>query len=289
MRVEAMKNSIIDRSLIRQYLLGKLDEQTEMEDQLSKAILSNDEMMAMVDSVEDEIIEEYLDGSLDSVDRDAVDRYFLRPPERKEKVRFSQLLRYHFDTKPSRQFQTKQDHPVRPPVAWVSHFRTYGQLASLALVIISALIYVTVLHRSQVRLERELAQERERSSKLVQQAELSQPPIVALTLVADRSRGAETQIPQVEIKSSTRRIIVEIALQGGASSSYDVRLETKEGQGPLWSARLGPVISPAGDARLVFDVPTLGIESDVYSFVVSSASPGTREQRHYDFQVKLVM
>ena len=48
--------------------------------------------------------------------------------------------------------------------------------------------------------------------------------MVPLTLVADRSRGAEAPIPQVDIKSSTQRIIVEIALQGVASGPYDVRL-----------------------------------------------------------------
>jgi hypothetical protein len=34
-------------------------------------------------------------------------------------------------------------------------------------------------------------------------------------------------------------------------------------------------------------VPTQGIESDVYSFVISLASPEAGEHRHYDFQVKL--
>lgn len=284
-----MKNSITDRKLIRQYLLGKLDEQQEMEDQLSDVILFNDEMMAMVDSVEDEIIEDYLDGSLDSRDRDAVEKYFLRPPERKEKLRFCRLLRHHFDTKPSRHFEAEHQNSVRPPVAWLSHFRTYGQLAALAVVIIAASVYITHLRRTQLRLEAEIAQGRERSSNLVRQAELSEPQIVSLTLVAGRSRGAETQIPQVQIESSTRRIIVEIALQGSVSSSYDVHLETRDGKGPLWSARVGPVISPAGDARLLFDLPTLGIESNVYSFVVSSGSPGSAGPRHYDFRVKLAM
>lgn len=284
-----MKNSITDRELIRQYLLGKVDDQQEMENQLSEAILFNEEMMATVDSVEDEIIDDYLDGSLDSRDRDAVEKYFLRPRERKEKLRFCRLLRHHFDTKPSRHFEAEHQNSVRPPVAWLSHFRTYGQLAALALTIIAFSVYVTHLRRTQLRLEAEIAHGRERSSNLVQQAELSEPQIVPLTLVADRSRGAETQIPHVQIESSTRRIIVEIALQGSVSSSYDVHLETRDGKGPLWSARVGPVISPAGDARLIFDVPTQAIESDIYSFVVSSGSLGTGELRHYDFQVKLSM
>jgi hypothetical protein len=275
---------VADRKLVRQYLLGRLDDQTELEDDLSDSIVLNDEMTDIVDSVEDEIIEEYLEGSLSSADREAVEKYFLQPPHRKEKLRSAQLLRHYFEMKPSR---FSGANFVRPPAPWVAQFRTYGGLAALVLVIISTLVYVSSVRRGQTRLERELAQERARSSSLVKQAELLLPTVVPLTLVADRSRAAETQIPLVEIKSSTQRIIVEIALQGAASSPYDVRLETKRGEGPLWSARLLPLFSTTGDARLVFDVPARGIESDVYSFVVSSASQSTGGLRHYDFQVKL--
>jgi len=278
---------VADRKLVRQYLLGRLDDQTELEDDLSDSIVLNDEMTDIVDSVEDEIIEEYLEGSLSSADREAVEKYFLQPPHRKEKLRSAQLLRHYFEMKPSRFSGTRPHNFVRPPAPWVAQFRTYGGLAALVLVIISTLMYVNSVRRGQTRLERELAQERARSSSLVKQAELLPPTVVPLTLVADRSRGAETQIPQVEIKSSTQRIIVEIALPGAASSPYDVRLETKRGEGPLWSASLLPLFSTTGDARLVFDVPARGIESDVYSFVVSSASQSTAGLRHYDFQVKL--
>jgi hypothetical protein len=210
----------------------------------------------------------------------------LQPPERQEKLRFARLLRHHFDTKPARHFDTQQGNLFRSPVGRFAYLRTYGQFAALILVIVSSLVYVTGARRSHARLEGELALERERSVSLEKQKELLQPPMVPLTLVADRSRGAGDQIPQVEIKPSTRRIIVEIALQRGASTPHDVHLETKAGKGPLWSARLLPLISPTGDARLVFDLPTKGIESDVYSFVVSSAS-ATAGLRHYDFQAKL--
>ena len=278
-----MKN-ITDRNLLRQYLLGRLDEHADLEDNLSDGILFNDEMTDIVDSVEDEIIEEYMEGSLNSVDREAVDKYFLQPPERQEKLRFAKLLQHHFETKSSRYSGTKHENFVRPPVSWLSHFRTYGQFAALVLLVFAILIYVNGVRRSQARLESELVQERERSSNLAKEAELLQPPMVPLTLVADRSRAAEMPIPQVEIKSSTRRIIVEIALQSGYSGPYDVHLETKGGKGPLWSARLSRLISSSGDARLLFDLPSQGIESDVYSLVVSSPDGALR---HYDFQVKL--
>jgi hypothetical protein len=278
-------SKIADRNMIREYLLGRLDEQPELESNLSDGILLNDDMTDIVDSIEDEIIEEYLEGSLNSADRDAAEKYFLQPPQRKEKLRSAQLLKHYFEMKPSRYIATEREKFVIPPAPLVSHFRTYGAFAALALITISSLIYVSRVNRSHARLENELAQERARSSNLVKQAELLQPSMIPLTLVADRSRGAETLIPQVQIKSSTQRIIVEIALQSAASVPYDVRLETKKGERSLWSARLLPLISSSGDARLVFDVPMRDIQPGFYSFVVSSASP-PNNLRHYDFVAK---
>lgn len=280
-----MKNVITDRSLIRQYLLGRLDEQTELEDTVSESILLNDEMVEVIDAIEEEIIEEYLDGSLDSGDRNAVDKYFLQPPERKEKLRFARLLRTYCDKKPGHYFRANRHH-LMMPLATRAHVKTYAGFAVLLLISISSLIYVVGVRRTEMRLRYELALERDRVTSIDKQAELVQPTMIPLTLVADRSRGANVKIPHVEIKSSTQRIIVDIALQDGASGSYDVRLEPKGGKGPFWSTRLLPLMSPTGDARLVFDLPTRGIESTVYSFVVSSATPGLARPRHYDFEVK---
>src|SRR5215510_13627422 len=92
-----MNRNLPDRSLIREYLLGRLDTKEELEHQLSQDIVFNDEVAEMVESIEEEIIEDFLDGTLDSADKDAVDRYFLRPRERQEKLRFARLLRQHFE------------------------------------------------------------------------------------------------------------------------------------------------------------------------------------------------
>jgi hypothetical protein len=277
-------NNITDRDAVRQYLLGRLDGQTELEANLSDGILFDDEMGEIVDSVEDEIIEDYLDGSLDSADRSAVDQYFLQPPQRKEKLRFAKLLRRHLGTIPLHYADMKRGDLVRPPAARPSRFRMYALVAALILISSSSLIYVIGVRGSYARLEAELRQEREQSASLLREAAPVASSMVSLTLVADRSRGAVNQIPHVEINSSTRRIIVDIALQAAAPGPYDVRLESKAGGGSIWSARLLPLISPTGDARLVFDMPAQGIKSGVYAFVVSGASPATGGLRHYDFR-----
>ena len=294
-----MKSNLPDRSLVRQYLLGRLDRNKELEDQLSNDILFNDELSEMVESIEDEIIDDCLDGTLDSADKDAVDGYFLRPPERKEKLRFARLLRHHFE-KPHDLAEARLDAPLsnrtnviqeridyRSAVPWQSHFRPYGQIVALILLSVGSLIYIFSVRKNQARLESLLAREREHSASLVTDAQLLQSPILALTLVSDRSRGDGTQIPYVQIKPSTKRIMVDIVLQGPSLGAYDVHLETNAENGPIWSARLLLLISDSGDARLVFDLPIQRLKSDVYSFVVSSAVPGSGRPKHYDFRVKL--
>lgn len=292
-----MKGSFPDRNVVRQYLLGRLDDQKAQEDELSEAILLNDDLSEMVEAIEDEIIEDYLDDTLDSTDKKAVNEYFLRSPARKEALQFARLLRHHFNTKTGDVVKTGAvtatavgqnvvygEADVRSAVARRSHFMLYGQFAVVIVLSISGLIYVSAVRKGQTRIEGELAQERKYSAALVKEMQVLQPPIVSLTLVSDRSRSASTQLAHVQIKPSTQRIIVDIALQDGSAGPYDVRLETKSGRGSAWSARLLPLVSASGDARLVFDVPAQGIESGIYSFVVSSSGPGGGALKYYDFQ-----
>ena len=290
-----MKSDVPDRALVREYLLGRLDDKKELEEQLSHEICVNDDLSEMVESIEEEIIEDFLDGSLDPADKDAVDGYFLRPPERKEKLRFVRLLRHRFEQRqdlvntPWETFdsanvpQARFDY--RPANLGRSHFRTYGELAALFLLTVVGLIYISGIRKNQAILEAQLAQERGQSATVAKEALVSQASMVALTLVSDRSRGDSTQIPNIEIKSPAQRIVVEIALPGRSPGPFNVTLEARGKNEPIWAARLLPLVSASGDARLVFDIPTQGVTSDVYSFVVSSSLPESGRPKHYDFRI----
>jgi anti-sigma factor RsiW len=290
-----MKSDVPDRALVREYLLGRLDDKKELEEQLSHEICVNDDLSEMVELIEDEIIDDFLDGTLDPADKDAVDGYFLRPPERKEKLRFARLLRHRFEQRQDLVNARKEtfdsaDVPqarldYRPANLGRSHFRTYGELAALFLLTVVGLIYVSGIRKNQAKLEGQLAQEREQSATVAKEAQVSQASMVALTLVSDRSRGDSTQIPNIEIKPSAERIVVEIALPGRSPGPFDVLLEERGKNQPIWTARLLPLVSASGDARLVFDIPVQGVASDVYSFVVSSSLPGSGRPKHYDFRI----
>jgi len=285
-----MMSGALNRETVRQYLLGRLDDQEELESRVTDDLVLNDDLSEMVDSVEDEIIEDYAEGTLDSADRKAVDEYFLRSPERREKLRFYRILQHHLEEQIEPQeivLPAGTDRiraAGRAPYRWGTHLLVFGQAAALLALCIVGWAYVSGVRKTQGLLQSELAQERARSASLSTEVSQLQPPIVTLTLVSDRSRGTGSQLPRLEIKPSTQRIVAEIALTAPAADSYDVRLEARRGMEPIWTAKLMPLLSSSGDARLVFDLPAKGMQPGVYSFVVSSVTGG---RRYYDFDVQL--
>jgi hypothetical protein len=274
-----MKNSLPEPTVIRQYLLGRFDDQDERESTLSEQILFNDDLAELVESVEDEIIEEYLDGALDPIDRKDVEGYFLRPPERKEKLRFARVLRRYFKTK-----QTDSVNPVVP--YWSTRLRPYWPHVALILLAIVALAYISRIRQREALLEAQVMQQRTPSADLAPSAAPVHAAVAVLTLDLGRPRGIETAIPHIEITRSTQRLIVEIVLPGNAPGPYDVRLESNETKGVIWSARLLPLVSPYG-ARLLFEVPEERIKSGIYFFSVSSADTLTTRPQSSDFQVSV--
>jgi len=293
-----MKESFPTDNTIRQYLLGRFDDQDALENSLGEQIFHDDELSEVVDSIEDEIVEEYLDGTLSAADRKAVEEYFLRPAQRKEKLRIARLLRDHFQSAVN--VRAEADRVILPePVVdrgggnalalhWRSHFRAYCECAALVLIALSSFIYIYSVRkgfrseidssrREQKRLEGELAQERHRSESLAEQLEQLQPPVVGLTFVGI-PRGPEAN--QVEIRPFTQRIRAEIDLQGASDRAYDVRLEDKARKA-IWSQT--GVIPSSGALRV--EIPVQGMTTGDYHLVISSQQ--AHSERSHWFHVRV--
>src|SRR5437899_4121420 len=115
-----METGLPEETNIREYLLGRLQQDTpELSERLEERLLADDDFSRTVDLVEDEIIEEYLEGTLDAADKQTVEQHFLRPPERQKKLRFARLLHHHLETME----RGVRQESAPPPVSWRSHFR----------------------------------------------------------------------------------------------------------------------------------------------------------------------
>lgn len=294
-----MKASQPDRGTIRQYLLGRVNDQEDLESNISETILMDDDFSALVESVEDEIVEEYVEGTLNPADRLAADNYFLAPAERKERLQFERLLRNCLEKRePSFSERRLESSPeknlgavsINNDAALVVQRKAYQRsfysaLAALFVVVASGLGYVSELRTKQLNLEHELTQQQNQVGRHAQEASLSSSSLLALTLVAERARGG-VDVPQLDIKGETQRIVVELALPDPASVSYEIALESQGGT-PVWKATLLPIVSASGDARLVFDVPGKLLAPGHYSFGVTTLSPTNSRHSYYDFDVKL--
>ncbi len=76
--------------LIRRYLLADVSE-----DELGKIetrLMTDDIFLQQINLVEDELIDQYLDGDLDSADQRRFEESFLCAPERQQKLRFAKAL-----------------------------------------------------------------------------------------------------------------------------------------------------------------------------------------------------
>jgi hypothetical protein len=79
--------------LIRRFLLSSLSE--EEREQIETRLMTDDQFFQQINLVEDELIEEYLDGELPDADRSRFENTFLCAPERQHKLRFTKALRAH--------------------------------------------------------------------------------------------------------------------------------------------------------------------------------------------------
>ena len=146
-------------------------------------------------------------------------------------------------------------------------------------------IYVSRLHNRQALLEADLTSERTRSEQLAQVVTDLQAPVVSLTLAQERVRSG-TGIRPIDIKPSTERISVEIALASHPKAlSYNVQLSAPQSTEPIWAASVLPLVSSAGDVRLKLELPARGLQAGIYTLVVSpgTATPGWHG--YYDFEV----
>ena len=88
------------QNFIRKYLLASLDDEVEMR-RIEEKILLDDDFVEQLSIAEEELIDDYLDGTLAETERQQFLRFFLISPENKEKLRLIQNLRKYAAKQPA--------------------------------------------------------------------------------------------------------------------------------------------------------------------------------------------
>jgi|SRR6267142_2526560 len=275
-----------DETAIREYLLGNIDPKSELAENLDERMLMDRDFSALADHIEEEIIQDYLEGDLGPSDRAAMERHFLRPPERQKKLRRAYLLNRHLAARGAEQEQFKRG-PVPPWRSRLALLTSYAGWAAALLLMIPA----SYLVNSQRALQSEVAQktrdlEREREhtasaeSKLhIALAGLPQP-VANLNFygqgVVRGNRSPSTQ----QIVTGPRTLHVELLLGGVTQPRCQTQMQSTA-EKMAWFSQTQA--SPSGRYFvLIFDVPVDGIAPGNYEFKVSRC---TSLEQHFSFQV----
>ncbi|CAN5314038.1 hypothetical protein BH10ACI1_BH10ACI1_19630 [soil metagenome] len=87
-----MNGTLKNKEAIREYLLCRISDDKKLSE-IEELLFSDDEFCAEVETVEDEIINEYVLEKLNSADRQAADEFFFANKERKWKLELTRRLR----------------------------------------------------------------------------------------------------------------------------------------------------------------------------------------------------
>jgi hypothetical protein len=273
---------VITDANIREYLLGRLDSESELVDNIDEQILTDPSFSLTVDVVEDEIIEEYLEGSLSSEDARAVERHFLRPSERQRKLEIARLLGRYFEAE-SRKAKAKQQAKM-PGVFNVSrwarlfpNFRTCTEIAAAMVFVVAIVSLVNQRRQLDVLVKRanqELAQERDRLAAANQQLQsalqATQPAIAMLNLVRPGVQRGIADLPEVKVNSATKTLHVEVALLSRAPGKYRVQL--RHAGMTAWYQDGVDVASVPGGAILKVDIPAVVLPQGPSELTVADSS-----------------
>lgn len=234
-----------DEITIRQYLLGQLAEQERR--QFEERLMTDNELFNQVMTAEEELAEEYADGSLASGERKQVERIFLSTPEGREQLNFNIALNKYISEE-STQKNAPQPLPAIAPaprrITFADIFRHQMPLVAMALaamMMLAALSAWFVIRSS--RLESQLDQLRADQSETqrqidalkkdrdnaVQESDRLQKDNQARqdenqALQEERARLAEQLASRVQPGSDTETGIVEseILLPGDPRGSGDI-------------------------------------------------------------------
>jgi len=282
---------MIDDLNIREYLLGRLDGDPELVEQIDEQSLSNPQFSIIVDVVEDEIIEEYIEGSLNADDARAVEKHFLRPPERQLRLRNARLLRHQLATASQLQETAEQSDPTSR-AAWIRvrklpHLRTYAEFAAAAVLIVAIVLLVYQRRELGVAVERtnqQLEDERQKEIALDQQAhprlQISAPPVAELHLFEVGLTRGNGQLPTVNIGHKSGALHIEVAIPSDANGQHSARNGKYQVQlnylgQTMWSRDNIESLPVSGGTVVRVDLPVETLPAGVCQLVVTQPDKST--------------
>lgn len=290
---------------LRSYLLGEASE--EEQTKINRRLLIDPEYFDALLEAEESLTDEYARGQVKGVEKEEFDRYFLKSSEHQEGLELARLLNRYFS-----EHGNKRSASII--AFWAPRWRTTmeASLTCVALALMAASLWllreVTNLRGQLTRLQgkysseeqhhealvQEMTQERQEVSKLTQQVAGLQSPLpssnsntisISLTPGMDRS---EAETHQVTIPASARRLRLQLKIQNGDYTSYQVQIETVEGQVVWRRENLESRSAQDGSGEVIrLVVPSAFLTRSDYLVMLSGKTPSGNLERAATYNLNI--
>jgi hypothetical protein len=273
-----MDDPLIDEEAIRSYLLGRIRAEDELSAQFDERMLGDPEFSLLMDAIEDDILEEYVEGALTAADVEALQSHFLLPPERQRKLHRIRLISKRLagaaekGTLPT-ESKARAGSPERGRVVAFPSVRTWAEIAA-GLALMSCTIYFWTQQHELRSAVKQSGQEPVQSK----QAQLGGPPtamqagVVTLNLfVPGLSRGDQA-LPEAHLTAGVATLHLSVALTAPPAGRISVQL--KQGDAVIWFRDGVETRAVTGGAVFVVDLPTAVVSEGPCRLMVSVPGEG---------------
>jgi anti-sigma-K factor RskA len=233
---------------IKNYLLGLLSDEARQE--IEQDILSNQEVLAEILMVEDDLTDEYVRGGLSPHQRTQFENHFLAPPARQENLRFARALNRYVTTHPSGQTFTD-----RTTGTWF--FRNQARLIPVAAAV--AVIVIAAAAALWFFIPRQTAPQ----------------TFATLTLsLTPNTRGEEAQLPRVKLPLGKDALKIFLKLpQSVTATRYRVQLVNTGGESKSLT------ISEQDAQSIAVEIPATQLRPGQYALNLIAVKADGTEQR----------
>ena len=274
-----MEGHLADQN-IRRYLLGELDEAEQQ--RLEESLLTDDEMFEELLIVEDELVDEYINGQLAGTERARFEQHFLSTPERVEKLRFARAFKKKINAATASE-SSQPGTPVEPDASswkqWLPTFLQRARYPVLSLSLAAALLLLVVggslwfIIRSQ------------RATEIAANRGPSSSNLFAVTLTPGAVRDAG-EMKRVVIPDNADVVQLRLELATDEYPSYRAMLLTDDGREIFTGDRLKAEM--AGNVKIVaLSFPAKLLARSDYQVKLSgtSASGNQEDIGRYYFRI----
>jgi hypothetical protein len=281
-----MPSEPMDEILLVKYLLGDLSQEEQV--QIEDRAFADPDYLVLLQAVEVDLIDAYVNGELSPAERRGFERQFLVSPDRRRKVAFARDLARvaaeakAFEVSPAPRLSAWQSL-LRAVRGWNPAFQFAAGLAAVLFAVgISWLSVENIKMRSRItgletrtdELRHQLDQEQARSGNLTaqiqQQGTASRGPAplaASLVLLPGLSR-AETRREQLVLNPGTEIAHIEVQLEARDDyPRFRAELRTLSGTEVLSLGSLSRRRVTAGYA-VSFDVPATALSADQYELAL---------------------